>query len=93
VIARPETDEVYFTPMYHVMAQFSRYLRPGARRIGVVSEPKELMVTAVENPDGGLAAVILNQHEAPLDYVLRIGGRQMDLVIPGAAIQTVVVKR
>ena len=33
VIAKPETDEIYFTPMYYTLAHFSKYLRPGAKRI------------------------------------------------------------
>jgi glucosylceramidase len=92
VIARQETDEIYFTPMYYTLAQFSKYLRPGAVRIGVESELEEIMVTAVENPDGSFVAVILNQTAEPLDYVLRINGKQMKLNIPGAALQTVVLE-
>jgi glucosylceramidase len=92
VIARPETDEVYFTPLFFTLAHFSKYLRPGARRIGVRSGLTELMVTALENPDGSIAAVVLNQGDADLDYTLRVNGRQIDLNIPGAAIQTVVVR-
>ncbi len=39
VIADPETDEVYFTPLYYTLAHFSRYIRPGARRIEVRVSP------------------------------------------------------
>ena len=34
VIVDPEADEVYFTPLYYTLAHFSRYIRPGATRIG-----------------------------------------------------------
>ncbi len=33
VIVDPESDEVYFTPLYHTMAHFSTLIRPGAVRI------------------------------------------------------------
>jgi glucosylceramidase len=92
VLAKPETDEIYFTPMFYTLAHFSRYLRPGAKRIEVKSELAEIMVTAVANPDGSFAAVLLNQQDEARDYVLRINGKQICLNIPGATIQTVIVK-
>lgn len=92
VIAKPETDEVYFTPMYHVLAQFSRYLRPGAVRIGVENGIDGVMVTAVENPDGDLAVVLLNQAQESRDFMLRVGGSRVGLTIPGESIQTLVVR-
>ena len=72
VLAEPDTDEVYFTPLYHVLAHFSRYLRPGAQRIGLHNGLTDVMATAVSNPDGSLAVVLLNQDTAPHDYVLRL---------------------
>ena len=39
VIARAETDEVYYTPLYYVLAQFSKYIRPDAVRIGFAESP------------------------------------------------------
>ena len=30
VIVDPKTDEVYYTPLYYIMAHFSKYIRPGA---------------------------------------------------------------
>jgi glucosylceramidase len=91
VIVRPETDEVYVTPLYHVLAQFSRYLRPGAVRIGVDGELAGIMATAVRNPDGSLAVVLLNQGEDAVDYALRVGNRQVAVTLPAEAVQTVVL--
>lgn len=92
VIAKPATNEVYFTPMYYALAQFSRYLRPGAVRIGLKNGLGEsMMATAVANPDGTLAVVLLNQAPQSRNYVLRIGDRQVELTIPGEAIQTVLL--
>ncbi len=31
VLADPETDTVYYTPLYYVMAHFSKFIRPGAQ--------------------------------------------------------------
>ncbi|MBE0640597.1 MAG: glycosyl hydrolase family 30, partial [Bacteroidales bacterium] len=46
VIVDPDKDEVYFTPLYYVMAQFSRFIRPGAVRIGLSADDPDLMLTS-----------------------------------------------
>ncbi|MDP2159591.1 MAG: glycosyl hydrolase family 30, partial [Flavobacterium sp.] len=46
VIVDPEKDEVYFTPLYYVMAHFSKFMRPGAVKIGCTISNNELMTTA-----------------------------------------------
>jgi glucosylceramidase len=43
VIVDPEQDEVYFTPLYYTLAHFSRYIRPGAVRIGLENSDEDLM--------------------------------------------------
>jgi glucosylceramidase len=91
VIADPETDEVYFTPLYYTLAHFSRYIRPGARRIGVISHMPELMATACVNPDGQIVVVLLNQQKEPLEFPLRIGEEETRISIPGESIQTIII--
>ena len=60
VIVDPENDAVYFTPLYYTMAHFSKFIRPGARRIGFENPDKDVMVTAAKNPDGSVAVVLFN---------------------------------
>ncbi len=52
VIVDPESDEVYFTPLYYTLSHFSKFIRPGAKRIGFENPDETLMVTAAQNPDG-----------------------------------------
>ncbi len=61
VIVKPETDEVYFTPIYYVLSHFSKYIRPNAIRIGFVNTDTDLMVTSAKNPDGTIAVVVFNE--------------------------------
>lgn len=89
VLADPDSDEVYFTPMYYALAHFSRFLRPGAKVLGVKCESKEVMATAVRNPDGTLAVVVINQGDAPAALDLAIDGKHYDLTISKEAIQTI----
>jgi len=91
VIADVDNDEVYFTPLYYVMAHFSKFVRPGAVRIGFTNPDPDLMVTAARNPDGSIAVILLNQAEAQRGVRLAIGAEKLEFVISGKAIQTVVI--
>ncbi len=92
VIARPETGEVYYTPLYYVMRHFSRYIRPGAVRIGVDNGIEGLMITAVRNPDGVIVVEILNQADRGERFALELDSHFVEISIPGSALQTVIIE-
>ena len=91
VLVDPEKDEVYFTPIYYVMTHFSKYIRPGAKRIGFENPNDSIMVTAAQNPDGSIAVVVFNPTEKPENLKLSLKGKSANLQINGQAIQTVVI--
>lgn len=91
VIVDAEQDEVYFTPMYYTMAHFSKYIRPGAVRIGFECTDTELMLTAAQNPDGSIAVVILNMGDSAKNINLALGEISSTISISAQAIQTIVI--
>ena len=91
VIVDPEADEVYFTPIYYVMSHFSRFIRPGAVRIGFESSDETLMVTAAKNPDGTIAVVVFNPSEERKNFTLNISDKTQTITIDQQAIQTIVM--
>lgn len=91
VIVDPEKDEVYFTPLYHTMAHFSKFIRPGAVRIGFEVSDSKLMTTAAQNPDGTIAVVILNMESEPKNISLSLGEYSVDTQISAQALQTIIV--
>jgi len=91
VIVDPENDEVYLTPLYYTMAHFSKYIRPGAVRIGFNNPDESLMVTAAQNPDGSIAIVILNMQGKSKNISLSLNDKSVNLQISAQAIQTVVI--
>lgn len=93
VIVDPEKDEVYFTPLYYAMAHFSKYIRPGAVRIGFENPDPALMITAAQNPDGTIAAVVLNMGTDIKKIKLSLDDRSTEVAINARAIQTVIVSR
>ncbi len=82
-------DEVYFTPLYYTMVHFSKYIRPGARRIGLTLTDESLLATAVQNPDGSIVAVVLNQQPQSKLLHIRLNERNAHVRISGSALQTI----
>lgn len=91
VIVDPEKDEVYFTPLYYTMAHFSKFIRPGAVRIGVENPDESLMITAAKNPDGSIAVVLLNMDKAAKSYNLHLDEKYASLNISAQSIQTIII--
>jgi len=92
VIVDSEKDEVYFTPLYYTLAHFSRFIRPGAVRIGFDNPDETLMITAVRNPDNSIVVVLFNPGEEALSTKINIKGRTLASTIDRKAIQTIVVR-
>ena len=91
------TGEVYYTPVYHVLAQLSRTIRPGDKavetsinRVDLGSD--DLHASATLNDDGLLSVQVLNTTKAPIDYTIEFGGRHAVVTVPANALQTVQVQ-
>jgi glucosylceramidase len=93
VIVDPEQDEIYLTPVYYTLAHFSRYIRPGAVRIGFENTSDNVMVTAARNPDGSIAVIILNTNEEAKGIQLSLNEKSVEFAITGKAIQTILIKK
>ncbi len=91
VIVNPEKDEVYFTPLYYTLAHFSKYIRPGAVRIGFQNSDDSLLVTAAKNTDGSIAVVVLNQNPETKQTILTLGKNSIETQISAQAIQTIII--
>jgi glucosylceramidase len=55
------TGRVTYNPPHYVFGHFSRFIRPGAKRIPCTSNNDDLIATAFLNSDGTIAAVVYNQ--------------------------------
>jgi glucosylceramidase len=92
VIVDPEKDEVYFTPLYYTMSHFSKFMRPGAVKIGCEIDNKDLMATAVKNPDGSIAIVIFNPTEFVQTIEIQLEDKNKIISIDTKALQTIIIK-
>tara|TARA_R110000787_G_scaffold59922_10_gene135877 strand:+ start:26971 stop:28470 length:1500 start_codon:yes stop_codon:yes gene_type:complete len=91
IIVDPDNDEVYFTPLYYTMVHFSKYMRPGAKIIGVENSDKNLMVSAAQNPDGSIAIVLFNEGITAKNFTLSHEEKTIEITISGQAIQTIMI--
>ncbi len=91
VIVDPDNDEVYFTPLYYVMAHFSKYIRPGAKVFEVENNEDAIMVTAAKNPDGSIAVVIFNEGDEAKQFTLALGDKTKAMSIKAQALQTITI--
>lgn len=89
VHADGRSGELVFTPSFAALGHFSKFVRPGARRIDATSTRSTLLTTAFENADGRLAVVVMNSGDAAVDYLLQVGPQQRALRIPARALQTI----
>ncbi len=92
VIVDETADEVYFTPLYYTMAQFSKFIRPGSQRIGLEVADEGLLATAVRNPDGTIAVALLNEGTTAKSFELRLDDQRTRISIGPQTVQTVVIK-
>lgn len=91
VIVDPDTDEVYFTPLYYTMAHFSKYIRPKAKVIDVDKTDADLLVTAAQNPDHSIAVVVFNEGPISKHFKLHLNNKNIAITINAKAIQTIMI--
>jgi len=92
-----ESLDVYYTPIYSVLAQFSRTIRPGdkalqthASKAGLNSD--DIHFCATINEAGLMSVQVLNTSAAPIQYKLQIAGEFANLSIAENSVQTVRVQ-
>ena len=75
VHAITQTGELIYSNSFYYIGQFSKFVRPGAKRISVAPSRSSLIATGFINKDGKIAVVVMNQTDKPIDYNLWIHGQ------------------
>jgi len=86
------TGELTFTNSYYYIGHFSKFIRPGAKRIVSVSSMNSLLTTGFKNEDGSIIIVVMNQSDKNIDYTITIQSKTASLNTKPHAIQTIVLK-
>ncbi len=70
-----KTGEVKYTNSYYYIGHFSKFIKPGAKRIIASPSRSQLLTTAFLNPDGSVVVVVMNKTEKETDYYLWVDGQ------------------
>lgn len=84
------SGELLFTNSYYYIGHFSKFIRPGAKRVSSGTTSNRISSTSFLNQDGSLVVIALNEEEEAVDYFLTIGDKSTQLKIPKHSIQTIV---
>ncbi len=75
IIGDTRTGKLIYTNAYYYLGHFSKFIRPGAKRIASTSSRDILQTTAFLNTNGKIAIVVLNVTDQKLPYYLWIHGK------------------
>ncbi len=81
ITADLRTGEIIFNPPHYTFGQFSRFIKPGAKRIACTSSSDDFIATAFINPDGKIAVVILNLKDTEQIMQLWVEGKALKLKV------------
>ncbi|MFT7561563.1 MAG: glucosylceramidase [Flavobacteriales bacterium] len=87
--ADTDTGELIYTPTYYYLGHFSKFIKPGAKRISTTVSQSFLLASSFLNTDGSVATVIMNETDEPISFSFYVGNQEAEWTIPAHAIQTV----
>ena len=91
ILADTKNDQVLFQSSYYYIGHFTRFIKPGARRILCSTTRDDLEATAFINPDGTIAVVVMNRTELPFKFMLHDHQWTAPTAAPPRSISTFVV--
>jgi glucosylceramidase len=91
VHAHTKTGEITYTNSYYYIGHFSKFVRPGARRVASSPSRSQLLSTAFVNTDGKLSVVVMNKSDKAVNYFLWLDGQAAEVNTPPHSIQTLVL--
>lgn len=83
--------KLYYMNSYYYIGHFSKFIKPGAKRIISSSNRDQLQTTAFQNPDGTIAVIVLNLGDTKVDYRLWINGKAAEASSLPHSIMTLVL--
>lgn len=85
-----KTGEVKYTNSYYYIGHFSKFIKPGAKRIIASPSRSQLLSTAFLNPDGSVVVIVMNQTDKETDYFLWVNGQAVPVKSLAHSISTLV---
>jgi glucosylceramidase len=92
VHADTKTGQLIYTNSYYYIGHFSKFIRPGAKRIVCAASRSQLLATGFINKDGKVAIVVMNQGDKKITYNLCFGLKAAEITSLPHSIQTLIVE-
>jgi glucosylceramidase len=84
-------DTFYQLPDYNMIAQFSKFVQPGAKRVSTgYGSTGTVTNVAFVNPDNSLVTIVVNQTAGNQTVTLRAGAQQVTSTLPAKTVGTYV---
>ena len=90
VMYNTKTGKLTKNLSFDYIGHFSRYIKPGAQRIGLSRFGNRVEATAAVNPDGSVCAVVMNPSPEKCSFSLRMNGKVWPVSLDGDSIVTCV---
>jgi len=90
VHADTKTGKLIYTNSYYYIGHFSKFIRPGAKRITSSPSRSALISTAFMNADGKVSVVVMNKSDKAVPYYLWVAGNAAEVNSLPHSIQTLV---
>ena len=86
-----KTGELHYMNSYYYIGHFSKFVRPGAKRIISSSTTDKLITTAFVNKNGNIVVIVMNSSETNQPFYLWMDNKAAKSDSPAHSIMTLVV--
>ena len=83
-----ENDMITVNLSYYYIGHFSRFIKPGAKRLLTTRYTSNLECVAFRNPDGEMVLVVMNRTEKPQRFELLVEGKACKMEMEAHSIIT-----
>ncbi|MTK52070.1 glycoside hydrolase family 30 protein [Paludibacter sp.] len=92
VHADTNTGALTYTNIFYYQGHFSKFVKPGAKRIACSTTRDQLLATAFRNQDGIIDVIVMNPTDNSMNYNLLIKGVTSPVKCLPHSISTIVIK-
>jgi glucosylceramidase len=91
IICNTKTDQLTYMNSFYYLGQFSRFIRPMAKRIVCSSNDDNLLATAFINTDGKIAVVVMNKTDKEIEFNTWLDEKAVKTKSPAHSIITMIL--
>lgn len=94
IMLNTETNEVIYNISYYYIGHFSKYIKPGAKRILCLNDSdKGIYSVAYKNPNGQIIVVVQNELSKRHRLAVTVDGKGINTEVPAHSITTFIVDK